>query len=130
VCDGRPVVLTAAPSGGFMGTATVGTAGAAANYAGTCGGSGRDRVVQVTPPITGTMTVNMTTAGWVSYLYARETCLAAASQVACVVPNLDKPNLVTRTAAIEVSAGQPVFLFADGDAGQSGPATFQIVITP
>ncbi|RYZ68156.1 MAG: DUF4215 domain-containing protein [Proteobacteria bacterium] len=133
VCPGADAVLAAGAEGTYGARLTVSTGNASANYAGllTCGGPGRDRVVRVVPPIDGTMNVEMATPRFTSVLYARSSCADPQSQLKCNVFNSDEPSNTTRVLEnLPVVAGQPVFLFADGQAGESGAATFQIVITP
>lgn len=128
VCPGTNVSLEQAADGSYAGRYALRTSDAQANYAGTCGGAGRDRVARVVAPISGTLSAQLEAqGGWTPLLYARDVCADSTSQRACVLPTSTKPQPLVETA---VTAGQEVFLFADGNAGQSGPANLQIVITP
>lgn len=129
-CPGRSVQLVETATGSYAATVTLGTGDAQANYAGDCGGPGRDRVLQLVAPITGTLSARLDGQRWGSVLYAREACSDGSTQIKCDAPEAASPNVFTRVITFDVVAGQPLFLFADGNAGQSGPATFQIVITP
>lgn len=130
-CPGAPLALTAQEDGSYAASLVLSTNGAQANYAGTkdgCGGSGRDRVLQFVAPISGALTARIEAQGWTPVLYARETCVDPLSELDCApIPTTASP---VRLLEEPVVAGQPVFLFADGNAGQAGPANLQIVITP
>jgi nitrous oxidase accessory protein NosD len=103
---------------------------------------GPDRVYQIIPQITGTMTasvgfgpdgatpicaVDITDPGcWDRVLYARSTCGDAATELSCS----DKGALDVETITFPVTANTPVFLFVDGYDNQSySSGVFNLAIT-
>jgi len=95
------------------------------------GTGGLDRVFQLTPAKSGTMTVSvgyqidgvtsscatsMTAVGcWSSVLYARSNCNAAAPELACALGvSATMTDIVPATISFDVTANTPYWVFVDG----------------
>src|SRR5207247_1248327 len=125
-----PTVIPA-PGGTFSGT-TSGTS-ALAGSCGRCGGS-PERVVQWTPTVSGTATIQTCGAGtrFDTVLYLRSGVCAGGPEVAagcnddaCAnATGLNRASRITPT----VTAGQTYFIVVDGYAGAQG--TFSLTVTP
>jgi len=129
VCPGRAVTLAGVGTAPRHEVVSLSTAALASNYAGTCGGNGRDGVIAVTSDVSGTMRALLTSA-WPSVLYARGTCTNGASERGCDEADLAKPNETTRELSFAVTGGVPTYLFIDGLSGGFGPATLSLTVTP
>ena len=123
-CPGYPVTV-----GATQKTVTLSTTTLLSDYAGVCGGNGRDGVVAVTSEVTGTLSAQLE-AGWPAVFYARETCTNAGSQLACNAFNSSQPHRTLRDLSMPVIAGVPVYLFVDGIGSASGPGTINLSVTP
>jgi len=132
------------------------TYGFADDYAGSCGGGawnaneggGADRVYQIVPDQSGTMTVSIgyepdgvtSICGtnfwdpycWGSALYVRTTCDDTTSEVACAAagPENDWNCFQPWSLTFPVTAGTPYFVFVDGyDNGAYSTGLFNLVIS-
>lgn len=145
-CPGQAVAI---PAGTTILPASMGmsTYGFKDDYIGSCnqGPGGLDRVFQLTPAKSGTMTVSvgyetdgatptctvegMTGPGcWASMLYARTSCGTASTEVAgaCAV-GVNGLNIVPTTISFPVTANTPYWVFVDGYDNQDysyGPFNF------
>jgi len=128
-CPGRAISMTGAGSAVRTKVFTIATGAMLSNYAGTCGGNGRDGVVEVTSDISGTMRALMT-AAWPSVFYARSTCTNGGTELGCNKSDISKPNDVIRELTFPITAGVPAYFFVDGLDGGSGPATMSLTVTP
>lgn len=128
-CPGAPVTLTGTGTATRSKVVTLSTAALASDYAGTCGGNFRDGVFAVTSDIAGTMKAQLT-ASWPTVLYARGTCDDATTEYKCAKSDVAKPNETTREITFPVKANTPAYIFIDGIAGGSGPASLALTVTP
>lgn len=128
-CPGHTINLTGTGTATRTGVVSLSTASLAADYGGTCGGSGRDGVVAVKSDVAGTLTAQLTST-WASVLYAREMCSASSTELECEEANLAKPNETVREITLPVLANVPVYLFVDALGTASGPATLSLTVTP
>jgi len=129
-CPGHAVSLTGTTPGAVRSkVVSLSTAALVSDYAGTCGGNGRDGVFAVTSDVGGAMRAQLTTA-WPSVLYARSTCASGAAELGCKKADLTKPNETVRELTFAVAAGVPTYFFIDGLSGGSGPATLSLTVTP
>jgi cysteine-rich repeat protein len=128
-CPGYAVALAGVGSAVRSKVVSLSTAALASNYAGTCGGNGRDGVIVATSDVTGTMRAQLDSS-WPSVLYARTTCADGGSELGCKKADLAKPNETLRVLSFDVQAGVPTFLFVDGLSGGAGPATLSLTVTP
>jgi cysteine-rich repeat protein len=109
------------------------------------GTGGPDRVFQLTPAKTGTMTVsvgyeidgvtsycgmNMGLATcWASVLYARTTCNVAQPELACAV-GVSGTNLTPAKISFAVTANTPVWVFVDGlDGNNDSYGPFNLIVS-
>jgi hypothetical protein len=143
VCPGTPVSI---PLGTTILLASNGnsTVGFNNDFSGSCSlpPGGADRVYQLTPQVSGTMTVsvgfgadgvtsicdvNITDPGcWDRVLYARTACTDAATELACS----DVSATTVETITFPVTAGTPYFVFVDGFDDQSySSGVFNLKIT-
>lgn len=129
-CPGYVLPLTGAGSAPRTGVLTVDTSTLAANYAGNCGGSSKEGVVVVTPPINGKLTAKLTGITYQTVLYARTSCNDPLTQKACD-DDAPTPSTSARDITITgVTAGTPYYLFVDGYNGASGVARLNVTVTP
>ena len=128
-CPGKALALSGAGTAIRSKTFTFSTAALAADYAGTCGGNGRDGVVAVTSAVAGTGRALLTGA-WASVLYARTTCANGGTELACNKADPTKPNDTVREITFPIGANKAVYLFVDGLSGGSGAATLSVTVTP
>ena len=137
-CPGFTLPLSGSGNGPYTGVLSVDTSTMNANYAGTCGGTSKDGVVVVTPPISGKLTAKFPGFGWQPVLYARTTCNDAATE-----PLLGNTKTFTacdndavtwlsniRETNFNVTAGTPYYLFLDGYEFQSGVGRLNVTVTP
>lgn len=127
-CPGHALALTQV-AGGYRGRVTVDTSGLAANYSGACGGSGRDGVIRVVAPITGTLRASTTNHDGVT-LHARAVCTDPATEFPKVSSGTTCPNVVHDAVTFQVTATDEYYLFVDGLSGESGPANLEVTVTP
>jgi cysteine-rich repeat protein len=125
-CPGAPIALIPTASGGRKATISLDTSSVSSQYAGFCGGSGPDAVVQVTPDIAGTLRGSLD-ASYEALLYARTACNDSSTDL-----KRDFDSGCDTPSAIEfpVEAGKPIFFFVDGLSGSSGRATLTLVLEP
>ena len=128
-CPGYALALTGVGNATRENHVTVSTATLANNYAATCGGNDREGVVAVTSDVGGTMLAQLTST-WPATFYARSSCTDSSSELACVKGDPAKPTDHVRTITQTVQPNVPVYLFIDGLAGASGPATLNVTVTP
>lgn len=129
-CPGYTLTLSGTGTEPRTGVVTVDTKPLVANYAGTCGGSSKEGVVVVTPPIAGKLTAKLTGIDYHAVLYARMTCNDATTEKAC---DDDAPTPSTNARDITISnvvAGVPIYLFVDGYNGAAGVARLNVTVTP
>ncbi len=129
-CPGYTLPLSGAGTGPYTGVLTVQTSSLAANYAGGCGGSSKEGVVVVTPPIAGKLTARLTGIDYHAILYARTSCNDPVTELAC---DDDAPTPSTSSRDITLSnvkAGTPYYLFIDGYNGATGTARLNVTVTP
>lgn len=129
-CPGYTLPLTGAGADPRTGVLTIDTSKLVANYAGSCGGSSKEGVVVVTPPINGKLTAKLTGISYQPILYARTTCNDPVTEKAC---DDDAPTPSTASRDITISgvvAGTPYYLFVDGYNGASGLARLNVTVTP
>jgi cysteine-rich repeat protein len=137
-CPGYTLPLTGTGNEPRLGVVTIDTSALTANYAGSCGGSSKDGVVVVTPPITGTMSVKLTGMNYQPVLFARTNCTNATSEpftgtsTSAKACDDDQPNPSTqvREFVVKVTAGTPYYLFVDGYLGSAGVARLNVTVTP
>lgn len=129
-CPGYTLPLTGAGAGPRTGVLTINTSTLTANYAGNCGGSSKEGVVVVTPPINGKLTAKLTGITYQTVLYARLTCNDAVSEKACDDDAPVPPNSARDITITGVTAGTPYYLFIDGYNGASGVARLNVTVTP
>lgn len=128
-CPGYALALAGVGTAPRGKTITVSTTALTSEYAGTCGGVGRDAVVAVTSDITGTMLARLKTQ-WPSVFYAREKCVDSTTQLGCAKADPTKPADTTRELSFAVTAGTPTYFFVDSLSGGTGPATLSLTVTP
>lgn len=129
-CPGYVLPLSGAGEDPRTGVLTIDTSALTANYAGNCGGSSKEGVVVVTPPINGKLTAKLTGITYQTVLYARTTCNDAVSEKACD-DDAPVPSTPARDITISgVTAGTPYYLFIDGYNGASGVARLNVTVTP
>jgi hypothetical protein len=142
-CPGQAIAL---PTGSTILPESSGmsTYGFKDDYSGSCQGAsgGRDRVFQVTPAVSGTITVKIgyETDGvtstcsanpqapdcWAAVLYARTTCSNAASELACAA-GISAVDIVPAAISFAAVANTPYWVIVDGYDGSSyGPFTLEI----
>lgn len=129
-CPGYSLALNGNGNEPRTGVLTVDTSALAPNYAGTCGGSSKDGVVVVTPPINGKLTVKLTGIDYQPVVYVRTSCNDPTTQKAC---DDDHPNPSTSSRDLTISgvtAGTPYYLFIDGYNGGAGKARLNVTVTP
>jgi len=129
-CPGYALPLVGAAGQPRTGVLTIDTSKLAANYAGGCGGSSKEGVVVVTPPINGKLTAKLTGIDYHAVLYARTSCNDPATEKAC---DDDAPVSSTPSRDITLTgvvAGTPYYLFIDGYNGASGLARLNVTVTP
>lgn len=129
-CPGYTLALSGTGTEPRTGVVTVDTKPLTANYAGTCGGSSKEGVVVVTPPINGRLTAKLTGIDYHAVLYARTTCNDATTEKAC---DDDAPTPSTSSRDITISgvvAGVPIYFFVDGYNGAAGVARLNVTVTP
>lgn len=132
-CPGFTLPLVGGANQPYAGVLTVKTSGLAANYAGSCGGSSKEGVVQVIPPINGKLTARLTGLDYHAVLYARKSCNDPASEGASTWCDDDSPTPTTTSRDITLTgvvAGSPIYLFVDGYNGASGTARLNVTVTP
>lgn len=130
-CPGYVVNLAGVGTEVRKASVTLSTANLAANYAGTCGGNGRDGVIAVTSDVSGILNAQLDGI-WASVLYARGSCTDGSSQVAnrCSAFNPSTPHRTVRDLTFDVIAGVPTYFFIDGIGSAAGPATLFITVAP
>ncbi|AKU99988.1 Multiple EGF-like-domain protein 3 precursor [Labilithrix luteola] len=129
-CPGYTMSLTGTGTEPRVGVLTIDTSGLVANYAGSCGGSSKDGVVVVVPPIDGKLTAKLTGITDQPVLYVRTGCNDPTTEKAC---DDDQPNASTTSRDISISgvkAGTPYYLFVDGYNGSAGVARLNVTVTP
>jgi len=138
-CPGYTLNLTGTGNEPRVGVLTVDTSTLAANYAASCGGSSRDGVVVVTPPISGKLTARLTGSNtYQPVLYGRATCGDAASELKVSTSTTtlacddDAPSFGTniRETNFKVTAGTPYYIFIDGYGMMSGIGRLNVTVTP
>lgn len=128
-CPGAPLVLSGM-EGPRTGRVTISTAQLGSSQSATCGGSGKEGVFVVTPPISGTLSATLTGLDYSAVLYARSACGNPGSELAC---SADIPPAVTPAREISIAnaiVGTPYYFFVDGYNGASGVAVLQVTVTP
>jgi cysteine-rich repeat protein len=129
-CPGYTLPLTGAGADPRTGVLTIDTSTLTANYAGDCGGTSKEGVVVVTPPINGKLTAKLTGITYQTVLYARTACNDPLTQKACD-DDAPVPSTASRDITITgVTAGTPYYLFIDGYNGASGVARLNVTVTP
>ena len=127
-CPGTTLALTGAGTQPRKGVITFDTSALNANYAGACGGNGKDGVVRVVPNVSGVLRAklrNMPTGT----LYARSVCedpsteYKKSSGTTC-------PSVVHDTVSFGVTANTEYFLFVDGLDGATGVPTLDVTVDP
>jgi len=129
-CPGYVLPLAGAGTEPRTGVLTVDTSKLTASYAGGCGGSSKEGVVVVTPPINGKLTAKLTGINYHPVLYARTACGDPLTEKAC---DDDAPTASTASRDITITgvvAGTPYYLFIDGYNGASGLARLNVTVTP
>jgi hypothetical protein len=128
---------------GFNDDYTASAACRAASFAST---GGLDRVFQLTPTTSGTMTVSVgyATDGvtdecaasmtaptcWARVLYARTTCVDAASEIACTVGLDANSDYVPAVISFSVTANTPYWVIVDGyDGGDYSYGPFNLIVS-
>jgi hypothetical protein len=120
VCPGCPVATWSSPV-----TISGSTQPYLNSTQGTCyGATSPERMYQVTPHSTGTMSVTITQSAFDSVLYVRTVCASAAAsdELTCIEHD------TTTTTTFAVTDSTPVFLYVDGFGG--GMGTFTVTLTP
>lgn len=129
-CPGYTLPLAGAGADPRTGVLTIDTSTLTANYAGNCGGSSKEGIVVVTPPINGKLTARLTGVTYQTILYARGTCNDPVSELKCD-DDAPTPTTAARDITITgVTAGTPYYLFIDGYNGASGVARLNVTVTP
>lgn len=128
-CPGYELALTGSGPAQRVGVVTVDTSNLTANYGGSCGGSGAEGVVVVTPPVGGKLKARLQGVNYHAVLHARSTCGDATTELACDVDAVQTDN--NREIIIPgVTAGTPVYLFVDGFNGETGVGILSVTVTP
>jgi cysteine-rich repeat protein len=124
ICPGETIVLT--PVIDELQTGVVGGTNTTTlpQYGGSCGGSANDTVYVVTPDVDGQLTATLT-SDYDGVLYARDDCDQRASELGC---SDDAVGAGEEELVVPAVGGEPVYLFVDGYAGQTGDFTLDIVI--
>ncbi|AKU98854.1 RTX toxin [Labilithrix luteola] len=128
-CPGEAIRLTGTGTQPREKAVTLSTTSLSADYAGTCGGNGRDGVIAVTSDVTGTLTA-LLNGSWPTVFYARTSCTNSTTELACKKYDATKPAELVRDMSFTVQAGVPTYFFIDGLSGASGPATLLLTVTP
>ncbi len=137
-CAGFSMSLSGSGVEPRRGVVTVDTTTLAPNHGGSCGGSGKDAVVVVTPPIDGKLTAKLTGFEHHAVLYARTTCTDPKSEpqqlLSFPLPACDNdypsPESAMREVTIAVKAGTPYYLFIDGYDGGAGLTRLDVTVAP
>lgn len=129
-CPGYTLALTGTGTAPRTGVLTVDTSSLTANYAGSCGGSSKEGVVVVVPPIDGKLTAKLTGITDQPVLYIRTDCNAPTTEKSCD-DDAPTPSTTSRDISISgVKAGTPYYLFIDGYNGSAGVARLNVTVTP
>ncbi len=137
-CPGFTLPLSGNGNGPWTGVLSLDTSTLNANYSGTCGGTSKDGVVVVTPPISGKLTAKFTGFTYQPVLYARTTCNDASTEpllsTGTTTRACDDDALTWlsnfRDIQFKVTAGTPYYLFLDGYEFQSGVGRLNVTVTP
>jgi hypothetical protein len=146
-CPGQAVAV---PAGTTILTASSGlsTYGFTDDYRGSCdpASGGPDRVFQLTPIASGTLTVSIgyqtdgVTAScgaaqtgpfcWSSVLYARSTCGTSSTELACTLGvDAVSSDAIPATISFAVTANTPYWVFVDGyDGTSSSDGLFNLIV--
>jgi len=124
-CPGHAVSLAGVGTDARKATVTVNTAPLPSNTASACGGSGPEGILAVKSDIAGQLQIKAT-AGYPVILHARTSCSDPGTEIAkasCSGANLSSVSSV-------IQKNIPLYVFVDGQNGQSGVAKLQITVTP
>ncbi len=126
VCDGALLALSKADaSTRYTGSVSGTTTGLFNHYAATCGGgTGRDAVYRIEPPLNGRATVRLK-AAFSAVLFARTGCTDAKTELACADDSHATAD-TTASLTFPVFQGAPVFVFVDGYGGSAGEFTLDV----
>lgn len=129
-CPGYALTLQGSGSGPRTGVVTIDTSKLTGEYAGSCGGSSKDAVVVVTPPISGKLTAKLTGINYQPIMYIRTSCTDAATEAGCD-SDLPTPGTDSRDLTVaSVTAGTPYYIFIDGYNGSAGIGRLNVMVTP
>jgi cysteine-rich repeat protein len=132
-CPGYTLPLAGPAGGPYTAVLTVNTSPLTAGYAGSCGGSSKEGVVVVTPPIDGKLTARLTGLDYQPVLYARKSCNDPLSEGSTLWCDDDSPTPSTASRDLTLSgvvAGTPYYLFVDGYNGSAGVGRLNVTVTP
>jgi hypothetical protein len=124
----NPVIVPAA------GATVLGTIAGNGSLTGSCGSaaSSGESVLLWTPAVSGTATIDTCGASTTfdTVLYVRSGACGTGTQIACSNDACATSNSTTQGSrlSVDVSAGQPYFIFVDGNAGATG--AFGLTVTP
>ena len=128
-CTGERITLMDPGDGSRHATISGSTSLLSAEYNATCGGTGKDAVYNVTPDVTGRLTLKATSATFNEILYARSACTstAATNSMGCAAT-----SAIPGTELLEfgVTAGVTYYLFVDSTSPENGAFALDLSISP